>query len=80
DAIKVYNPVILTGCPKGGWSEADKQAFMLDNRLENLREVTQSYNLKNAGDYSLVLSKPSVGSAKGSAPLNQTGSLLVAVS
>ena len=26
-AIKDYNPVILTGCPKGGWGEADKRAW-----------------------------------------------------
>ena len=25
EAIKVYNPVILTGCPRGGWSEEDKR-------------------------------------------------------
>ena len=25
EAIKDYNPVILTGCPRGGWSEEDKR-------------------------------------------------------
>jgi hypothetical protein len=25
EAIKEYNPVILTGCPRGGWSEEDKR-------------------------------------------------------
>jgi hypothetical protein len=27
DAIKIYNPVILTGCPRGGWSEDDKRSW-----------------------------------------------------
>jgi hypothetical protein len=35
---------------------------------------------KNVGNYSLVLSKPTADSAKGIAPLDQTGSLLVVVS
>jgi hypothetical protein len=25
EAIKEYNPVILTGCPRGGWCEEDKR-------------------------------------------------------
>ena len=25
ESIKEYNPVILTGCPRGGWSEEDKR-------------------------------------------------------
>ena len=44
------------------------------------KAILPPLQFKSVGDYSLVLSKPSADSAKGSAPLNQTGSLLVAVS
>lgn len=27
EAIKSYNPVILTGCPRGGWGEEDKRSW-----------------------------------------------------
>jgi hypothetical protein len=44
------------------------------------KAVLPPLQFKNFGNYSLVLSKPTADSAKGSAPLDQTGSLLVVVS
>ena len=61
-------------CPDGTWLLAGVITFN-----ENGKAILPPLQFKNAGDYSLVLSKPSADSAKGSAPLNQTGSLLVAV-
>jgi hypothetical protein len=61
--------------PDGTWLLAGVITFDKDGKA-----VLPPLQFKSAGDYSLVLSKPSAGSAKGSAPLNQTGSLLVAVS
>ena len=40
DAIKDYNPVILTGCPKGGWSEADKRAWCARELGANIKVIT----------------------------------------
>jgi len=61
--------------PDGSWLLAGVITFDKDGKA-----ILPPLQFKNAGDYSLVLSKPSAGSAKGSAPLNQTGSLLVVVS
>jgi hypothetical protein len=61
--------------PDGRWLLAGVITFDKDGKA-----ILPPLQFKNAGDYSLVLSKPSADSAKGSAPLNQTGSLLVAVS
>jgi hypothetical protein len=61
--------------PDGTWLLAGVITFD-----ENGKAILPPLQFKSVGDYSLVLSKPSVDSAKGSAPLNQTGSLLVAVS
>jgi hypothetical protein len=44
------------------------------------KAILPPLQFKNAGNFSLVFSKPSADSAKGSAPLDQTGSVLVAVS
>jgi hypothetical protein len=61
--------------PDGTWLLAGLIIFD-----ENGFAILPPLQFKNVGDYSLVLNKPNAGSAKGSAPLNQTGSLLVAVS
>jgi hypothetical protein len=61
--------------PDGTWLLAGVITFDTDGKA-----ILPPLQFKNAGDYTLVLNKPSVDSAKGSAPLNQTGSLLVAVS
>jgi len=61
--------------PDGTWLLAGVITFD-----ENGKAILPPLQFKNAGDYSLVLSKPSADSSKGSAPLNQTGSLLVSVS
>jgi len=61
--------------PDGSWLLAGVITFD-----ENGKAILPPLQFKNAGDYSLVLSKPSADSSKGSAPLNQTGSLLVSVS
>jgi M26 IgA1-specific Metallo-endopeptidase N-terminal region/The GLUG motif len=61
--------------PDGSWLLAGVITFDKDGKA-----ILPPLQFKNTGDYSLVLSKPSAGSAKGSAPLNQTGSLLVVVS
>jgi len=61
--------------PDGSWLLAGVITFDKDGKA-----ILPPLQFKNAGDYSLVLNKPSADSAKGSAPLNQTGSLLVAVS
>lgn len=39
-AIKDYNPVILTGCPKGGWGEADKRAWCARELGPNVKVIT----------------------------------------
>ncbi len=61
--------------PDGSWLLVGVITFDKDGKA-----ILPPLQFKNAGDYSLVLSKPSADSAKGNAPLNQTGSLLVAVS
>jgi hypothetical protein len=61
--------------PDGSWLLAGVITFDKDGKA-----ILPPLQFKSVGDYSLVLSKPSADSAKGSAPLNQTGSLLVAVS
>ena len=61
--------------PDGKWLLAGVITFDKDGKA-----ILPPLKFKNVGNYSLVLSKPSADSAKGSAPLNQTGSLLVAVS
>ena len=61
--------------PDGTWLLAGVITFDKDGKA-----ILPPLQFKNAGDYSLVLSKPSADSSKGSAPLNQTGSLLVSVS
>jgi hypothetical protein len=60
--------------PDGSWLLVGVITFDKDGKA-----ILPPLQFKNAGNYSLVLSKPSAGSAKGSAPLNQTGSVLVAV-
>jgi hypothetical protein len=44
------------------------------------KAILPPLQFKNVGDYTLVLNKQSADSAEGSAPLNQSGSILVAVS
>ena len=61
--------------PDGTWLLAGAITFDKDGKA-----ILPPLQFKSAGDYSLVLSKPSADSAKGSAPLNQSGSVLVAVS
>jgi len=61
--------------PDGTWLLAGVITFDKDGKA-----ILPPLQFKNAGDYTLVLNKPSVDSAKGSAPLNQSGSVLVAVS
>jgi len=61
--------------PDGSWLLAGVITFDKDGKA-----ILPPLKFKNIGNYSLVLSKPSADSARGSAPLNQTGSLLVAVS
>lgn len=61
--------------PDGKWLLAGVITFDKDGKA-----ILPPLKFKNVGNYSLVLSKPSADSAKGSAPLDQTGSLLVAVS
>jgi hypothetical protein len=61
--------------PDGKWLLAGVITFDKDGKA-----ILPPLKFKNVGNYSLVLSKPTADSAKGSAPLNQTGSLLVAVS
>ena len=61
--------------PDGTWLLAGVITFD-----ENGKAILPPLQFKNVGDYSLVLSKLNADSSKGSAPLNQTGSLLVAVS
>jgi len=61
--------------PDGSWLLAGVITFDKDGKA-----ILPPLQFKNAGDYSLVLSKPTADSAKGSAPLDQTGSVLVAVS
>jgi hypothetical protein len=69
-------PVELWVKPADGkWFLAGIITFDKDGKA-----VLPPLQFKNAGNYSLVLSKPTADSAKGSAPLDQTGSLLVAVS
>jgi hypothetical protein len=61
--------------PDGKWLLAGVITFDKDGKA-----ILPPLKFKNVGNYSLVLSKPTADSAKGSAPLDQTGSLLVAVS
>jgi hypothetical protein len=60
--------------PDGKWLLAGVITFDKDGKA-----VLPPLQFKNAGDYTLVLNKPSAGSEKGSEPLNQSGSLLVEV-
>jgi hypothetical protein len=60
--------------PDGTWLLAGVITFDKDGKA-----ILPPLQFKNVGDYTLVLNKPSADSAKGSAPLNQTGSLLVEV-
>ena len=39
-AIKDYNPVILTGCPRGGWSEDDKRAWCARELGPEIKVIT----------------------------------------
>ena len=61
--------------PDGKWLLAGVITFDKDGKA-----ILPPLKFKNVGNYSLVLSKPTADSAKGSAPLDQTGSVLVAVS
>jgi hypothetical protein len=61
--------------PDGTWLLAGVITFDKDGKA-----ILPPLRFKNVGDYTLLLNKPSVDSAKGSAPLNQSGSVLVAVS
>ena len=61
--------------PDGTWLLAGVITFDKDGKA-----ILPPLQFKNAGDYMLVLNKPSAESAKGRAPLNQSGSVLVAVS
>jgi hypothetical protein len=40
EAIKIYNPVILTGCPKGGWSEDDKRTWCARELGPDIKVIT----------------------------------------
>lgn len=61
--------------PDGKWLLAGVITFDKDGKA-----ILPPLQFKSAGDFTLVFNKQSADSAKGSAPLNQTGSLLVAVS
>ena len=61
--------------PDGSWLLAGVITFDKDGKA-----ILPPLQFKNAGDYTLVLNKQSADSEKGSAPLNQSGSVLVAVS
>jgi len=61
--------------PDGKWLLAGVITFDKDGKA-----ILPPLKFKNVGNYSLVLSKPTADSAKGSSPLDQTGSLLVVVS
>lgn len=61
--------------PDGSWLLAGVITFDKDGKA-----ILPPLQFKSAGDYTLVLNKPSADSAKGSEPLNQSGSVLVAVS
>ena len=61
--------------PDGTWFFAGVITFNEDGKA-----ILLPLQFKSAGDFTLVLNKPTADSAKGSAPLNQTGSLLVVVS
>ena len=61
--------------PDGSWLLAGVITFDKDGKA-----ILPPLKFKDSGSYSLVLSKPSADSAKGMAPLSQTGSLLVSVS
>ena len=49
DAIKIYNPVILTGCPKGGWTEEDKRNWCARELGAHIKVIT--CNTQNKPDY-----------------------------
>lgn len=40
DAIKQYNPIILTGCPNGNWAEEQKRKWCAKNLGPDVRVVT----------------------------------------
>jgi len=40
EAIKIYNPIILTGCPKGGWSEDDKRTWCTRELGPDIKVIT----------------------------------------
>ena len=61
--------------PDGSWLLAGVITFDKDGKA-----ILPPLQFKSAGDFTLVLNKPSADSAKGSEPLNQSGSVLVAVS
>jgi hypothetical protein len=60
--------------PDGTWLLAGVITFDKDGNA-----ILPPLQFKNVGEFTLVLSKPTLDSAKGSAPANQTGSLLVEV-
>jgi hypothetical protein len=60
--------------PDGNWLLAGVITFDKDGKA-----ILPPLQFKNVGNYSLVLSKPTADSAKGSAPLDQTGSVFVTV-
>ncbi len=39
DVIKIYNPVILTGCPRGGWGEEDKRKWCARELGANIKVI-----------------------------------------
>ena len=61
--------------PDGSWLLAGVITFDKDGKA-----ILPPLQFKSAGDFTLVLNKPSTDSAKESAPLNQSGSVLVVVS
>jgi hypothetical protein len=54
EAIKEYNPVILTGCPRGGWSEEDKRSWCKRELGPNIKviccETREKPNYCSEGD------------------------------
>lgn len=40
DAIKKYNPIILTGCPRGGWAEQQKRNWCARELGPDVRVIT----------------------------------------
>ena len=65
------------------WVKSPDESWLLAGVItfdKDGKAILPPLQFKKAGDYTLVLNKPSADSAKGSAPLNQSGSVLVAVS